>query len=241
MKPTAFVLIAASLLLVSSCRFAGGQRVNGNGNRISSTRSLGNFNSVEVKGGIDLVLSPGTENVLRIEADENLMEFIEVNNNGGTVEVRSRDNYNLQSKSGIKVYATAPEFEHITVSGSGDITSNGMVKSKAKLDLEIRGSGDIKLAVDAPEVATSISGSGSARLQGNTRKFSADVKGSGDVFAFDLLSEDANVDIAGSGNAEIFASKQLSVEIKGAGDVAYKGGGNVNQKIMGSGSVRQVQ
>ncbi len=241
MKPTVLLLTLCALLIFTSCRFMGGKRVEGNGNRTSVTKSVGSFDGVEVRGGIDVIISPGTEHVLRIEADENLMEFIEVHNNGSTVEVGSRDGYNLRSQGGIKVYATAPVFERIGVSGSGDIRSTGMVKGGKGLELQIRGSGDIQLAVDAPRVSTEISGSGSARIQGTTRSFAADIRGSGDVHAFELLSETANVDIAGSGNAEVFASKELSVEIKGAGDVSYKGGGTVNQRIMGAGNVRRVQ
>jgi len=240
MKWTALLLLFATISF-AGCRYMGGKKIDGNGNRTTVARSVGNFDGVEVRGGIDVVLSPGNDYVLRIEADENLIPYIEVNNDGGSVEVSSREGYNLRSKGGIKVYATAPAFERIAVSGSGDIRSTGMVKGGKGLELKIRGSGDIQLAVDAPQVATEISGSGSARLQGTTRNFDADIRGSGDVYAFELLSETANVDIAGSGNAQVFASKQLSVEIKGAGDVAYKGGGAVNQKIMGSGNVRKVE
>lgn len=240
MKPTAFLLSVIFIVSFGSCRFVGGKRVEGNGNRATVSRSVGEFDGVEVRGGIDVVVTNGAEHTLKIEADQNLMDYIEVNNNGGTIEVSSRDGYNLRSDGGIKVYATAPAFEHISVAGSGDIRSTGTVKGGSKLELQIRGSGDIQLAVDAPAVEAEIAGSGSARLQGTTRSLGVDINGAGDVKAFELLSETANIDIAGSGNAEVFASKQLQVEIKGAGDVAYKGSATVNQKIMGAGNVRKV-
>lgn len=228
-------------LCFTSCRFVGSKRVEGNGQRVTVSRTAGEFEGVEVRGGVDLVLITGDNHDIRIEADQNLIDYIEVHNNGGVVSVSSRDGYNLRSNGGIKVYATAPSFREVSVAGSGDISSQGKVVNNRELDLQIKGSGDIHLAVDAPRVETEIAGSGSARLEGNTREFAAAIKGSGDVHAFDLLSEHANVDIAGSGNAEVFASKKLSVEIKGAGNVAYKGTGAVSQRIMGSGNVQQVQ
>ncbi len=241
MRIAAVFILGLSTLLVSSCRYVGGKRVDGNGNRVTVNRTVGDFDGVEVRGGIDVVLTTGNDYGVRIEADENLIDYIEVHNEGGTIRVGSRDGHHLRSKGGIKVYATAPRFETVGVSGSGDIRSVGKVVNDRALELQIKGSGDIQLAVDAPRVATRISGSGSAKLEGTTREFRADINGSGDVHAFGLLSESASVDIAGSGNAEVFASKQLSVEIKGAGDVAYKGTGAVSQRIVGSGSVRQVQ
>jgi hypothetical protein len=245
LKPTNmqryFPLYCFLILLCSSCRFAGGRRIEGNGNRVTVNRSVGEFSGVEARGGIDVVLISGPNHDIRIETDQNLVDYIEVDNNGGTVSVSGRDGYNLRSKAGIRVVATAPAFGLVSVAGSGEISSQGKVTSNKNMDLRIHGSGDINLLVDAPRVATEISGSGSARLEGNTRAFSADINGNGDVHAFNLRSENAHVDIAGSGNAEVFASKSLSVEIKGAGDVAYKGTGAVSQKIMGSGNVRQVQ
>lgn len=241
MRQASFVFSCLLIFVCASCRFVGGKRVSGDGNRVTVNRSVGEFEGVAARGGIDVVLATGNTHSIRIEADQNLIDFIEVHNDGGTVEVSTRDGYNLRSQKGIRVFATAPAFGNVSVSGSGDISSEGKIANNKALALEIKGSGDIRLLVDAPKVATEISGSGSAKLEGNTREFEAEINGSGDVHAFNLLSENARVDIAGSGNAEVYASKQLQVEIKGAGDVAYKGTGTVNQKIMGSGNVRQVQ
>lgn len=239
MKQTALFLI---ILLFSfcSCTYMGGKRVRGNGESYIEERQVGNFTGVSVRGGIDVIVSPGPVPSFKIEADRNLLDYIDVRNKGGIVEVHTRRGFNLRPVSGMKVYATAPSFSSIEVAGSGDITSRSKIRSDNKLDIEIKGSGNIKLDVDAPSIDANISGSGSIALNGRTQNFDADIKGSGDVRSFNLLSENTNVDIAGSGNAEVFASKQLNVEIKGAGDVRYKGTASVNQKIMGSGSVKQA-
>jgi hypothetical protein len=239
MKRTAFFLFIL-LISMSSCTYIGGKRVRGNGESHIQERQVGKFTGVSVRGGIDVIVAPGPVSSFKIEADRNLLDYIDVRNNGGVVEVRSKRGYNLRPKTNMKVYATAPSFSSIEVAGSGDITSRSKISSDNKLNLEIKGSGDIKLDVDAPSIGAHIAGSGSIALNGRTQNFDADIRGSGDVRSFNLLSENTNVDIAGSGNAEVFASKQLNVEIKGAGDVRYKGTASVNQKIMGSGSVKQA-
>lgn len=233
-----FLLLSVTVLCVSSCRYMGGKRVRGNGVSATQEKQMGTFNGISVSGGIDVFVAPGP-NSLKIEADQNLLEYIEVENRGNVIEVRERRGYNLKPVSGIKVFASAPSFSTIEVSGSGNIKSQSKITGNS-LNVEIRGSGDIQLEVDAPKVATEIAGSGSMRLSGRTQDYSAGIKGSGDVRSFDLLSEHTTVDISGSGNAEVFASKQLDIEIKGAGDVRYKGTATVSQKIMGSGSVKQA-
>ena len=223
----------------TSCRFAGGKRINGNGRVETVSKSVGSFSGVNVEGGIDVILVTGNNN-LKIEADENLMEYIMVKNDDGTVKVYSKDGYDLNSTSGIKVYATAPSFKNAEISGSGNIISQSLIKGTDDLHIDIKGSGDVRLEVDMPKIFAEIKGSGSVKLEGRTQNFDVEIKGSGDIICFNLLSENTSVDIAGSGNAEVFASKKLNVDIKGAGDVKYKGTASVTQHIMGSGNVNKV-
>ena len=98
----------------------------------------------------------------------------------------------------------------------------------------------MKLNIDAPEVSTEATGSGNIILTGTTKNFSTEINGSGEVHCFNMLSENTRVEIAGSGSAEVHASKQLEVQISGSGDVAYRGTPTINQHISGSGSVRSA-
>lgn len=235
----AVVTLLIALFTFTSCINMVGKTVRGNGDAASEERQIGAFDGINIKGGIDVVVADGPHS-LRIEADRNLLPYIEVENHGGVAEVFTRRGYNLRPVSGMKVYATAPSFSSIEVAGSGDIKSQSKIKGEEELNVEISGSGDIKIDVDAPKIQAGIAGSGSITINGRTRDFEADIKGSGDIHSFDLLSENTSVDIAGSGNAEVFASKELNVDIKGAGDVRYKGTASVNKSIKGSGSVKKV-
>ena len=92
----------------------------------------------------------------------------------------------------------------------------------------------------APEVTASIYGSGKVTLKGETRKVTLECTGSGDLNAVDLLSEEANVDIKGSGNASVHSSKSLQVDVKGSGDVRYKGNPSIRSDIHGSGNIKKL-
>ena len=237
MKPVAFFIIAFA---ISSCHFMNGKRVNGNGVSASQDRSLGGFHSVSAMGSMDVIVSQAATSSIKIEADQNLLEFIETRNNGGTIEIYTKEGYNLDPKSGIKVYAAAPSFNKIEVSGSGKINSTGKITGTSALNTVISGSGDINIEADAPKISTHISGSGSSKIKGNTKDFSAHISGSGDVHCFDLLSENTEIDIAGGGNAEVYASKTLDIDIAGSGDVRYRGNPSVKQNISGSGVIKKA-
>ncbi len=234
-------LVLFCMILFSSCHFAGGKKVTGNGVMTTQKLTIDGFRGIEVAGPYDVFVSQGQNYEVRVEGDENLLEYLELEVDGDVLEIGSRRGYNLKSKVGIKVYVTTPLIEHLAVAGSGNIRSQTKVTSASALDLSIAGSGDMLLGeVDAPKIDAEIAGSGSVTVKGTTRALHAEIAGSGSIHALDLLSESVDVEIAGSGNAEVFASKQLDASIAGSGDVKYRGNPSVSKSKAGSGDVRKV-
>ncbi|RYY95918.1 MAG: DUF2807 domain-containing protein [Chitinophagaceae bacterium] len=227
------------VLIAASCNFTGFRRVAGNGHLVARERSVGSFSEVEVSGPIEVVLAQGAAGPVRVETDENLHDYIEIDVRGNRLFIKSRNNTNLNPRAGLKVYVSAPAFANLRVSGSGKFSSPGRI-SGPRIEVDVVGSGDVALDLDTPETSTDISGSGSIRLQGTTRHLHSEIHGSGDLYAYNLLSERTRVNINGSGNAQVYASKRLDIDINGSGDVSYKGAGTVNQSVNGSGDIRKA-
>ncbi|RYY90359.1 MAG: DUF2807 domain-containing protein [Chitinophagaceae bacterium] len=227
------------LLLATSCRFAGFHRVKGNGVLSKQERSIANFDALEVTGGMNVVLQQGPRAGVRVETDENLQEYVETEVSGNELHIFTRRGYNLDERSGLTIYVTAPSLRDLTVTGSGDVNSQGKITGDA-LKIQVTGSGNITLSLDMPTVEAQVTGSGTMNLSGATRSFRTETHGSGEIHAFDLLAEETHVEVSGSGDAEVFASKQLDVEVSGSGDVAYKGTANVRKQVHGSGSVHKA-
>lgn len=234
------ILAALScFIILSSCQLVGYDRVTGNGKLARQERNVGSFSKIEVLGGMDVFLSQGAPGV-RVETDENLQEYILTEINGGSLSIRTANKVSLNPKSGVKVYVSASSLSDLRVTGSGSIKSQGQLTGES-LSISISGSGEATLSLNIPTINASVTGSGSVTLKGMTRDFRSNINGSGDLYAFDLLSENTNIQIAGSGNAKVFASKSLEIEVSGSGDVEYKGSANVTQTVHGSGSVKKVE
>lgn len=233
------LLICISLFSIN-CEYMGGKRVSGNGVKSTQQRNFSDFDGVDVSGPIKVFVSQDSISSVKIEADENLMEYIEIENNGDVLDISTRGGYNLRPRTGIRIYVTAPSFHMLSVSGSGELKTQTKISSVKDVDVSVTGSGDLILNIDAPGIKSNITGSGNLTIDGGTRNFYTEVTGSGEVHAFDLLSESTDVKIAGSGDVEVFASKQLKISISGSGDVKYKGNPSVSQSIAGSGNVRKL-
>lgn len=230
----------AALVIFNSCRFQSGKRIRGNGNLVTSERSVGAFRGVESHGFFDIYLTTDAASSVKVEAEDNLQEYIEIGVEDGVLKIRQRDNINLRPKRDVKIHISAPMFERARVFGSGDIKSQNKLQAESRMNLGIHGSGEIDVDIDAPEVETSIRGSGTAKISGLTKNFKGEITGSGDIRAMELKSEEARVEIMGSGDAEIFASMKLDVSVRGSGDVRYRGEANVTSNISGSGSVKKM-
>jgi hypothetical protein len=239
MKKILLLLVIAGTM-VSSCRYVRGKKVRGNGNVKTEDRSVTSFSGVRSYGSFDVYIANGSQHSLKVEGEENLLQFIETYVDNGDLKIKTKEGYWLDAQRSLKIFVTSPHFSKIASSGSGNIISESKIVDSSKLELSVTGSADIRVSVDVPEVEASITGSGNMNLDGQTKMFTGKVSGSGNIRAMDLKAEETNVRISGSGNADVYASVQLDVHVAGSGDVRYKGEAKVNSNIAGSGNVKKV-
>ncbi|HEV8505900.1 MAG TPA: head GIN domain-containing protein [Chitinophagaceae bacterium] len=233
------VLLFIMGVFFSSCRFITGQRIRGNGNVRTETRSPGNFKSVASHGSFDVFVSTGEQSV-KIEAEENLLPYIETYVDGYTLQVDTKNDYWLSPSHKVKIFVSSPDYESIRSYGSGDITGESKITNSSKLELGVNGSANIKMDIDAPGINTETNGSGDIFLRGETKSFEGEIHGSGNIKALDLRSNDATIKIYGSGNADLSVDGKLDVHVAGSGDVNYKGNAQVSSSIAGSGRVKKI-
>ncbi|MBA2499466.1 MAG: DUF2807 domain-containing protein [Chitinophagaceae bacterium] len=235
------ILLFALVLLMTatSCRQIFAKRVKGNGSVGTETRQASNFNSIDVSGSIDVFVTQSPETSIRIEGDNNLLEYLEVYEEGGTLRIHTRKGVNIKPSRSMKVYVSNPDFKNFEASGACNIIGQSMIRTNEKVRIDLSGSSDVDMQIDAPRIDTEVSGAGTVKLSGKTKDFTVDGSGSTNVKCFDLLAENVRIDISGAGDAQVFASVKLDVDVSGAGNVKYKGNANVTQDISGAGSVRK--
>ena len=86
----------------------------------------------------------------------------------------------------------------------------------------------------------SIAGSGDINLGGTANELDASIAGSGTVKADRLKAKSVVLNIAGSGDATVWATDTMKLSIAGSGDVKYWGDAKVTQSVAGSGSIKRL-
>ncbi|MBN9386080.1 MAG: DUF2807 domain-containing protein [Chitinophagaceae bacterium] len=229
------------LVILGSCRNFMGKRVRGNGNIRTEERPVQNFKEVEVGGAAKVMVSQGDKPLVKVETDDNLLQYIEVFQEGDKVFIKEKSGFNLRPSGDINVYVTSPVYSRISASGACDIIGQNKISNPEDLHLHVTGAGDIKMEVDAPTLSAEVSGSGNINLKGQTKNVDLELTGAGHAHCYDLLAENTKVEISGAGSAEVYASVKLDATVSGAGNVNYKGNASeVNQHVSGAGNVKKV-
>lgn len=217
-KTFPFILILFAALVLIGCQSTIIQNL---GNTETETRSVSDFDRVSIVGNGNLTLAQTGTETLIVEADGAIMEFIstEVKGNILILEYDPPNNSPTLFGQTINYTLTIDEITGLEISGSGKIVTESIETNS--LDMEISGSGEIKVS-------------------GHASEQNIQIDGNGDVDAEGLSGDSGIVSISGSGNVTVWIVGSLDIEINGSGTVNYYGEPSTNLAISGSGKINNM-
>ncbi|ALM19944.1 hypothetical protein JCM19294_717 [Nonlabens tegetincola] len=240
MKHITLLFIALLSVQLSQAQWWGKDKIKGNGEVISKTFEVGDYDKVNVRNSIDVTLVAGKEGSIEVKAESNIMEHIEIEVKGGRLKIGIEDGYNVSTRKGIYVTVPVQEIEALSLAGSGDIHSELVLKS-SNMEISVAGSGNIEVETESRNLEVNVAGSGDIILKGRTENLDASVAGSGDIEGFGLRANNIDASIAGSGDISVYCNGgTINASIAGSGDIVYDGkSSKVKTSIIGSGDVEK--
>lgn len=226
-------------IFMTSCEVDSWHNIRGSGPVVSETREVPIHRDIYISVPAEVYIYQSPYQELTLEAQSNVLDAIETYVEGSELKIRLEDGAGLGSHETIRIYISSAMFNSIRLSGSVDLYSETSIVTDV-LDVSISGSGKVDLAVVANEVRASISGSGNMWLEGSVINQELTISGSGDIYSFGLDSETADVNISGSGEAEVRVEEFMKARISGSGSVYYKGYPEIDGKVSGSGNIVNV-
>lgn len=202
---------------------------------------LKDFHSVSLSTSVDVIIKQGAEFSVKAIGDPDLIQELDLKVKGGNLEIGANDgkwSWNSKYKA-TSVHITMPYLDELSLAGSGDMSFEGFSDAE-EMHLSLAGSGNIssRSPIDiAKNIKVSVAGSGDISVSGTAKMTTVSVAGSGDFHGEGLRSSHAKVSIAGSGDVFISCDEELDVSIAGSGDVNYSGNAHVSKSIVGSGDV----
>jgi hypothetical protein len=213
--------------------------ITGSGNVITKTVNTQPYKTINVSGSMEVFLEKGTEGKISIAAEDNVMDRIVVESDGETLTISMKSNTSLYNTKKIKITVPFEELSEVSLKGSGNVEGKDLLKTNS-LALNVQGSGNIKASIEVTTLIARLNGSGDIKISGKVTDVDVKTTGSGNFEGKELISENAQISISGSGDSTIFAKTMLKARIQGSGSVFYGGNPTSDFKVRGSGKVKSI-
>lgn len=238
-KASFFTSLFSLILLSYSCDvFWDGSGISGNGNVVEMERTVDKFHSISVENGIDVFLTQGDNQPLKVVADENLHDIIRTDVFNGTLVIES--DVNIRSAKKKEIYIYTPVLDKININSAGNLKAETPFNVE-NIEIDLSSAGDLHLELNANHIDLDISSAGNATLSGRANSMDASLSSAGDLNAFNLETNKCKVSVSSSGNAEVFANEEFILSASSAGDIRYRGEGNViKSESSSAGTIRKV-
>jgi Putative auto-transporter adhesin, head GIN domain len=203
------------LLLVPAVALAG-CGLEDDGPPATQTRDLAAFTSLDNPGSVDVRLTVGEPQRVRVLAGKKVIDDVRTDVRDGTLHVVF--DHDGWGGDDVVVEASVERLDSVIADGSGDIEATG---------------------IDADEFELHSGGSSDVALSGRAGRLLLDVDGSGDADVSGLKAREARVTVDGSGDVDVRADR-LDVRLDGSGDVRYHGSPVLKQSVDGSGDLTRA-
>ncbi|MFL9838570.1 head GIN domain-containing protein [Flavobacterium sp. ST-75] len=219
------LLLAALFTLLTGAAQGTQELITGNGNKVKQQKAITAYQSLRISGPFEVILiSDEHNNMLSLEGSENIVSLLEVKNINDTLYIGLPKGLSFRAHKNNKVKIKVPYYtslNNIYLKGSGTVNSKAALKSNVKIQLE--GSGHIDLRLFNAGSEAYVLGSGNITLKGAVQDFKCKVIGSGNIEAERLECTNVDIDLSGSGNADIVCNKTIKGKISGSGNVVITG------------------
>lgn len=220
------------MLLASGCVINIKDSISGDGKVVTQTRDVAEFSGIRVGSGIDVFVTQGEPQVVRVEADENLQDWIRTEVEGSVLHIYVDKTIRIAESK--KVHITCKAIDRLDISSAAEVTGLSRFKTE-QLDIDLSSAGKLKFEVDADEIRLSASSAAKADLKGSTGKINADMSSAGELAAFELESKACEISVSSAGKARIKVTEEASFRASSGGNIHYTGEPNIRDINTSSG------
>lgn len=212
------ILILVAMLGINATSWAGNKDKTEN-------RNVKNFNGIKVSTGIDLYITMGNSEEVKIVADDDIIDNIVTEVKDGTLHIYLEKNnwFNWgRINETRKAYVTVEQLKSIDASSGSDVRSENTLTGD-DMDIEASSGSDVYLDLVYKNVSLKTSSGSDAKLTGKAKYFTASASSGSDIVARDFETEKCQVKASSGSDATVNVSDELIAKASSGADVRYYG------------------
>ncbi|OIP04441.1 MAG: hypothetical protein AUJ97_02720 [Bacteroidetes bacterium CG2_30_32_10] len=189
------------------------------GNVITQERKLADFNAIELGNALNVILSQGEVQSIKVETNEGLQEFIKTEVDNGVLKITQSNK--MKNPTKLIVYVTVKNINKITLTGASELKSETPIKSD-KLELNSSGASEITLDLAVNELESNFSGASDITLNGTATTHNILISGASDLKAGGLVTQETTLNASVASDIEVNVKEKLTGDVSGASSLKYK-------------------
>lgn len=234
-----FILTGCVMVDISDVAIQKGS-ISGRGDMITIEYYVPEYTAVKIEANVQIVYKAATSDVVKVEIQKNLSEYLDIHVDGGQLLVASNKDFVTEENKVPVIYISTPTVTEWIFEGFVEIKEADPIKN-SDLYLLISGALNGELEIDTAQLKLEFYGIGDIRLSGRASIADIAMNGPGSLDALELETQNSNILINRAGNISLSCSNTLSVWISGIGKVDYRGAPALQQNVSGYGIINQVE
>lgn len=235
MKEYSFLLLG---LMMASCVIHPHDSISGNGNVVNKLVGKDTVKSIDISNRLELTWIPSDTYKVELVADENLLDVIHCDLVDGSLRIYTDKHIRMAKSREVRVYGSC--IERIEASSLAEVSMEDSADCRA-LDVRASSGAEISVLGNFERLSVHVSSGSSVQLAGTTDYISIDASSAADVFAFDLVAGEGDVNTSSAADARVYIKNNAHFSASSASDIKYKGEPRILDSHSSSmGDIRQT-
>ena len=198
---------------------------------------LGEARDLSVSLPCELQIEQGSQRSLRVEAEASVLSALRLNLAGERAVLELTRP--VQTRQKILVKVNLPKLSRLACASAVEARVGAW--NGGALSATLDGSARLRFErLQVPELDVRQSGASELSAQGEVARQSFIIEGAGRIDARGLKGQQVLVQIQGSGDAVVWAERELDVRVSGVGNVSYLGQPKLRQDVQGVGNINRL-
>ena len=199
-------------------------------------RNVSNFKGVDVSAGIDLYITMGETESVKIVADDDIIDRIITEVKDGVLRIYVKQNnwFNWNGNETRKAYVTIKELNRIEASSGSDVKSENTLKGDI-LKISVSSGANVNVDVYYKNLDVSTSSGSDAKITGKVKYLDASSSSGSNINARELESVVCKASASSGSDVTVNVSEELQASASSGADVNYYGNPSVKDIDESSG------
>lgn len=182
-----------------------------------------------------------SEESLIVKANDNLHQYIQINDNNNRLKIDLRDNINIIGKGLVlNVYITTKNISNFNLNGAVNVSLENELYTD-EVNIDINGASNFRGYISTNDLMVRLTGASNINLSGSSNTLDITSDGASEFKNYSFQAENFIADLSGASNAYTSVSGSLRVKAVGASNVFYKGTGTVHsQSLQGASEIKKM-